>query len=179
MVEMNDVLRQVDFFLTPTSPVVAWGLGESGRLWERITDVVRALASFTAPFNLTAIPPSRSHVGCPPRGYPSVCRSPGGPSTRRQCSVSPTPTSRPRHGWAWRARPAWFREGKLADILILDSDPLTHITVLQDKSKMPTLIKAGRQVHLKASLPEVELEGAEHSEALSPNPPKDVLGDSP
>ena len=58
------------------------------------------------------------------------------------------------------------QEGKLADVLILDSDPLADITVLQDKSKMTTLIKDGRQVDLKASLPEVDLEGAEHSVAL-------------
>ena len=58
------------------------------------------------------------------------------------------------------------QEGKLADILILDSDPLADITVLQDKSKMTTLIKDGRQVDLKASLPEMELEGAEYSVAL-------------
>ena len=58
------------------------------------------------------------------------------------------------------------QEGKLADILILDSDPLADITVLQDKSKMTTLIKDGRQVDLKASLPEVELERAEHSLAF-------------
>ena len=58
------------------------------------------------------------------------------------------------------------QEGKLADILILDSDPLADITVLQDKSKMTTLIKDGRQVDLKAALPEVELEGAEHSVAF-------------
>ena len=58
------------------------------------------------------------------------------------------------------------QEGKFADILILDSDPLADISVLQDKSKMTTLIKDGRQVDLKASLPEVDLEGAEHSVAL-------------
>ena len=58
------------------------------------------------------------------------------------------------------------QEGKLADILILDSDPLADITVLQDKSKMATLIKDGRQVDLKASLPDVDLEGAEHSVAF-------------
>ena len=58
------------------------------------------------------------------------------------------------------------QEGKLADILILDSDPLADITVLQDKSKMTTLIKDGRQVDLKASLPDVDLEGAEHSVAF-------------
>ena len=58
------------------------------------------------------------------------------------------------------------QEDKFADILILDSDPLADITVLQDKSKMTTLIKDGRQVDLKASLPEVDLEGAEHSVAF-------------
>ena len=58
------------------------------------------------------------------------------------------------------------QEGKLADILILDSDPLADITVLQDKSKMTTLIKDGLQVDLQAWLPEVELEGAEHSVAF-------------
>ena len=58
------------------------------------------------------------------------------------------------------------QEGKLADILILDSDPLADITVLQDKSKITTLIKDGRQVDLKASLPEVDVEGAEHSVAF-------------
>lgn len=59
------------------------------------------------------------------------------------------------------------QEGKLADILILDSDPLADITVLQDKSKITNLIKDGRQVDLKAELPEVDLEGgAEHSVAF-------------
>ena len=58
------------------------------------------------------------------------------------------------------------QEGKLADILILDSDPLADITVLQDKSKMTTLIKDGRQVDLKASLPEVDVKGDEHSVAF-------------
>jgi imidazolonepropionase-like amidohydrolase len=58
------------------------------------------------------------------------------------------------------------QEGKLADILVLDSDPLSDITVLQDKSKMSTLIKDGRQVDLKASLPDVDVERDEHSVAF-------------
>jgi imidazolonepropionase-like amidohydrolase len=58
------------------------------------------------------------------------------------------------------------QEGKLADILVLDSDPLADITVLQDKSKIAALIKDGRPVDLKAQLPEVDVEGAEHSVAF-------------
>ena len=58
------------------------------------------------------------------------------------------------------------QQGKLADILILDSDPLADITVLQDKSKMSAIIKDGRQVDLKTPLPELDLGAGEHSVAL-------------
>ena len=58
------------------------------------------------------------------------------------------------------------QEGKLADVLILNGDPLADITVLQDKSKMTTLIKDGRQVDLKTPLPELDLGAGEHSVAL-------------
>jgi hypothetical protein len=50
--------------------------------------------------------------------------------------------------------------------LILDSDPLADITVLQDKSKMSAIIKDGRQVDLKTPLPELDLGAGEHSVAL-------------
>ena len=68
--EMNDVLRSVDVLLTPTSPLVAWRPEESGRLWNRVTDVIGAIAPFTAPFNLTghpaiSVPCGLSHEGLP------------------------------------------------------------------------------------------------------------------
>jgi imidazolonepropionase-like amidohydrolase len=49
------------------------------------------------------------------------------------------------------------QEGKLADILILNGDPLADVTILQDRSRMTTLIKDGGLVDLKASTPEIEL----------------------
>ena len=58
------------------------------------------------------------------------------------------------------------QEGKLADIVILDSDPLADITVLQDKSKMSNIIKDGRQVDLKTPLPDLDVGDGEYSVAL-------------
>ena len=58
------------------------------------------------------------------------------------------------------------QEGKLADIVVLDSDPLANISVLQDKSKMSHIIKDGKQVDLTASLPDVDVGSGEYSVAL-------------
>ena len=48
-------------------------------------------------------------------------------------------------------------DGKLADILVVDGDPLADITVLQDKSRIHTIIKDGTTVDLTAPEPELEL----------------------
>jgi aspartyl-tRNA(Asn)/glutamyl-tRNA(Gln) amidotransferase subunit A len=68
--EMNDVLRRVDVLLTPTSPVVAWKPEDSGRLWNRVTDVIGTIARFTAPFNLTGHPAVSVPCGLSPEGLP-------------------------------------------------------------------------------------------------------------
>ena len=68
--EMNDVFRQVDVILTPTSPIVAFKVGGFGVLWERVTDAVRALACFTAPFNITGHPAISVPCGLSSEGLP-------------------------------------------------------------------------------------------------------------
>ena len=68
--EMNDVLRRVDVLLTPTSPVAAWRPEDSGRLWNRVTDVIGTIARFTAPFNLTGHPAVSVPCGLSPEGLP-------------------------------------------------------------------------------------------------------------
>ncbi len=68
--EMNEVLRRVDVLLTPTSPVVAWKPEDSGRLWNRVTDVIGTIARFTAPFNLTGHPAVSVPCGLSPEGLP-------------------------------------------------------------------------------------------------------------
>ena len=47
--------------------------------------------------------------------------------------------------------------GKLADVLVLDGDPLADITLLQDPSRITTLIKDGKVVDRNAPLPELNL----------------------
>ena len=44
--------------------------------------------------------------------------------------------------------------GKLADLLVVDGDPLKDIRVLQDKSRFKMIMKGGRLVDLDAELPE-------------------------
>jgi hypothetical protein len=39
---------------------------------------------------------------------------------------------------------ALIREGYLADLLLIDGDPLTDITVLQDKSRILSVMKDGK-----------------------------------
>jgi imidazolonepropionase-like amidohydrolase len=36
-----------------------------------------------------------------------------------------------------------IKPGKLADLLLVDGDPLTDITMLQDKNKIPVVMKDG------------------------------------
>ena len=68
--EMNDIFRQVDVILTPTSRIVAFKAGRFGVVWERMTDAHRALASFTAPFNLTGHPAISVPCGLSSEGLP-------------------------------------------------------------------------------------------------------------
>ena len=68
--EMNDIFRQVDVILTPTSRIVAFKVGGFGVVWERMTDAHRALASFTAPFNLTGHPAISVPCGLSSEGLP-------------------------------------------------------------------------------------------------------------
>ena len=44
-----------------------------------------------------------------------------------------------------------IQPGKLADLLILDADPLTDITVLQGGKHLDAIIKDGRRVDLKGA----------------------------
>jgi aspartyl-tRNA(Asn)/glutamyl-tRNA(Gln) amidotransferase subunit A len=68
--EMNQALRQVDVIVTPTSPIVAWKLGQFGALWSRVTDVLRTLGRLTAPFNLTGHPAISVPCGLSGEGLP-------------------------------------------------------------------------------------------------------------
>ena len=52
--------------------------------------------------------------------------------------------------------------GKLADILILNGDPLADITMLQDSTNIAQLIKDGKLVDLRAPTPQVDLRAFEH-----------------
>jgi imidazolonepropionase-like amidohydrolase len=45
-----------------------------------------------------------------------------------------------------------IEEGKIADLIVVDGDPLKDITVLQDKKRMNTVIKEGRIVAQKGNL---------------------------
>ncbi len=47
-----------------------------------------------------------------------------------------------------------LEEGKLADILVVDGDPLADIAVLQDKSRLDVIMKDGEIVDTESPLPE-------------------------
>lgn len=50
-----------------------------------------------------------------------------------------------------------LKEGKLADILVVDGDPLADIAVLQDKRRLKMVMKGGAVVDIKSPLPEPRL----------------------
>ena len=47
-----------------------------------------------------------------------------------------------------------LEEGKLADILVVDGDPLADITVLQDRERLAVVMKDGAVVDTEAPIPE-------------------------
>jgi len=47
-----------------------------------------------------------------------------------------------------------LEEGKLADILVVDGDPLADISVLQDKARLSMIMKDGEVIDTKTPLPE-------------------------
>ena len=47
-----------------------------------------------------------------------------------------------------------LEEGRLADILVVDGDPLADIAVLQDKSRLAMIMKGGAIVDTETPLPE-------------------------
>ena len=50
--------------------------------------------------------------------------------------------------WGWRASWGTIEAGKLADILIMDQDPLADISVLQQGRHLSSVIKDGKRVNL-------------------------------
>jgi imidazolonepropionase-like amidohydrolase len=50
-----------------------------------------------------------------------------------------------------------LEEGKLADILVVDGDPLANIAVLQDKKRLKVIMKDGAIVDTKTPLPELKI----------------------
>jgi imidazolonepropionase-like amidohydrolase len=54
-----------------------------------------------------------------------------------------------------------LEEGKLADLLIVDGDPLADITVLQDKRRLKVIMKDGEIVDTKTPIPERRVYGWE------------------
>lgn len=67
---VNELLRQVDVLLTPTSPVVAWKLGRMRDLGETAADLGEALNRWTGPFNLTGHPSISVPCGLNSDGLP-------------------------------------------------------------------------------------------------------------
>ena len=67
---MNQVLRQVDVLLTPTSPVVGWKVGGMRDLGKTAADLGRALNHWPGPFNLTGHPSISVPCGLNSEGLP-------------------------------------------------------------------------------------------------------------
>jgi len=58
--------------------------------------------------------------------------------------------------------------GKLADILVVDGDPLTDITVLQDKRRLKLIMQDGKVIDTTSRLPEPEIYSWEKPQTFWP-----------
>ena len=62
-----------------------------------------------------------------------------------------------------------LEEGKLADILVVDGDPLQDITVLQDKDRLVVIMKGGEVIDTETPLPEPTVYRWERQSRLWPD----------
>ncbi|WP_019873880.1 metal-dependent hydrolase family protein [Sporichthya polymorpha] len=60
--------------------------------------------------------------------------------------------------------------GRIADVLVLDGNPLADITILQDRSKIVEVIKEGRRIDLTTPIPERKMRSSDQVRMLASCP---------
>jgi imidazolonepropionase-like amidohydrolase len=71
---------------------------------------------------------------------------------------------------AMSERVGTLEPGKLADVLVVDGDPLVDIRLLQDKQRLTTILKGGRVVDTTAPWPERRIYPTERIQAMVARP---------